>query len=85
MSREDGNCQSQGMPTQIKQVVSSFLTWFAYEKLTMSMTWQITLLPIQSTLHTSFSTYARGLTEYSLLSPFPLNQHSINNKIEIFC
>jgi ABC-type histidine transport system ATPase subunit len=41
ISREDGNCQSQEMPTQLKQVVSSFLTWFAYEKLTISMTWQI--------------------------------------------
>jgi hypothetical protein len=41
MSHEDGNCQSQEMPTQLKQVVGSFLTWFAYEKLTMSMIWQI--------------------------------------------
>jgi hypothetical protein len=39
MSREDGNCQSQEMPTQLKQVVGSFLTWFVYEKLTM--TWRI--------------------------------------------
>jgi hypothetical protein len=29
------------MPTQLKQVISSFLTWSAYEKLAMSMTWQI--------------------------------------------
>jgi hypothetical protein len=29
------------MPTELKQVVGSFLTWFFYEKLTMSMTWQI--------------------------------------------
>jgi hypothetical protein len=28
------------MPTQLKQVISSFLTWSAYEKLAMSMTWQ---------------------------------------------
>jgi hypothetical protein len=41
MSPEDGKSQSQEMPTQHKQVVGSFLTWFAYEKLTMSMTWQI--------------------------------------------
>jgi hypothetical protein len=41
MSPEDGNCQSQEMPTQLKQVVGSFLSWFAYGKLTMSMTWQI--------------------------------------------
>jgi hypothetical protein len=26
------------MPTQLKQVISSFLTWSAYEKLAMSMT-----------------------------------------------
>jgi hypothetical protein len=36
MSHEDGNCQSQEMPTQLEQVVGSFLTWFAYEELTMS-------------------------------------------------
>jgi hypothetical protein len=41
MSREDGNSQSQEMPAQLMQVVGSFLTWFAYEKRTMSMTWQI--------------------------------------------
>jgi hypothetical protein len=29
------------MPTQLKQVINSFLTWSAYEKLAMSMTWQI--------------------------------------------
>jgi hypothetical protein len=29
------------MPTQLKQAISSFLTWPAYEKLAMSMTWQI--------------------------------------------
>jgi hypothetical protein len=28
------------MPTQLKQVIGSFLTWSAYEKLAMSMTWQ---------------------------------------------
>jgi hypothetical protein len=43
MSLENGNCQSQEMPTQLKQVVGSFLTWFACEKLTISMTWQISL------------------------------------------
>jgi hypothetical protein len=36
-----GNCQSQEMPTQFEQVVSSFLTSFAYKELTMSVTWQI--------------------------------------------
>jgi len=29
------------MPTLLKQVISSFLTWSAYKKLAMSMTWQI--------------------------------------------
>jgi hypothetical protein len=29
------------MPTQLKEVIKSFLTWSAYEKLAMSMTWQI--------------------------------------------
>jgi hypothetical protein len=29
------------MLTQLKQVISSFLTWSAYEKLAMSMTWQM--------------------------------------------
>jgi hypothetical protein len=29
------------MPTQLKQVISSFLTWSAYEKLAMSVTWHI--------------------------------------------
>jgi hypothetical protein len=29
------------MPTHLKQVISPFLTWPAYEKLAMSMTWQI--------------------------------------------
>jgi hypothetical protein len=29
------------MPTQLKQVISSFLTWSSHEKLAMSMTWQI--------------------------------------------
>jgi hypothetical protein len=29
------------MPTQLKQVISSFLTWSSYKKLAMSMTWQI--------------------------------------------
>jgi hypothetical protein len=41
MSREDGNSQSQEMSTEFKQVGGSFLTWFVYEKLTRSMTWQI--------------------------------------------
>jgi hypothetical protein len=41
MSREDGNCQSQDVPAQLEQVVGSFLTWFAYEKLTMSLSWHI--------------------------------------------
>jgi hypothetical protein len=41
MYREDGNCQSQEVPAQFEQVVGSFLTWFAYEELTMSVTWQI--------------------------------------------
>jgi hypothetical protein len=29
------------MPAQLKQVICSFLTWSAYEKLAMSVTWQI--------------------------------------------
>jgi hypothetical protein len=29
------------MPAQFEQVVGSFLTWFADEQLTMSLTWQI--------------------------------------------
>jgi hypothetical protein len=29
------------MPAQFEQVVGSFLTWFADEQLTMSVTWQI--------------------------------------------
>jgi hypothetical protein len=41
MSRKDDNCQSQEMPAQFEQVIGAFLTWFAYEKLTMSLTWQI--------------------------------------------
>jgi hypothetical protein len=41
MSRKDGNCQSQEMPAQFEQVVGSFLTRFADEQLTMSVTWQI--------------------------------------------
>jgi len=28
------------MPTQLKQDISSFLTWSAYKKLAMSMTWR---------------------------------------------
>jgi hypothetical protein len=40
MSHEDGNCQSREMPTQLEQVISSLLTWFAFEELTMSVTWQ---------------------------------------------
>jgi hypothetical protein len=41
MSCEDRNYHFSLMPTQLKQVISSFLTWSAYEKLAMSMTWQI--------------------------------------------
>jgi hypothetical protein len=41
MSHKDGNCQSQEMPAQFEQVVGSFLTWFADEQLTISVTWQI--------------------------------------------
>jgi hypothetical protein len=41
VSREDCNCESQKMPTQFEQVIGSFLTWFAYKVLTMSVTWQI--------------------------------------------
>jgi hypothetical protein len=40
VSREDGNCESQKMPTQFEQVIG-YLTWFAYKELTISMTWQI--------------------------------------------
>jgi hypothetical protein len=43
MSREDGNRRSQEMPAQFEQVVGSFLTWFADEQRTMSVTWQISL------------------------------------------
>jgi hypothetical protein len=39
MSREDGNCQSQEMPTQLEQVVSSFLFHG------LPMTWQISPSP----------------------------------------
>jgi hypothetical protein len=38
MSYKDGNSKSQEMPAQSEQVIGSFLTWFAYEQLTMSVT-----------------------------------------------
>jgi hypothetical protein len=41
MSCEDRNYRFYLTPTQLKQVISSFLTWPAHEKLAMSMTWQI--------------------------------------------
>jgi hypothetical protein len=41
MSCEDCNYHFYLMPTQLKQVINSFLTWSAYEKLAMFMTWQI--------------------------------------------
>jgi hypothetical protein len=40
MSREDGNCHFQEVPAQFEQVICPFLTWFAYKKLVMSLSWQ---------------------------------------------
>jgi hypothetical protein len=41
MSFEDRNCHFYFMPTLLKQVINSFLTWSAYKKLAVSMTWHI--------------------------------------------
>jgi hypothetical protein len=61
MSRKGGNCQSQEMPAQFEQVIGSFLTWFADEQLTMSVTWQIspgTMMLVLGPFHYCFSCQA---------------------------